>query len=127
MPDVKFVSGLAAAALTLALSMPAGAATGAQCKGLTKSACGATSACTWVDGYVRKDGRKVKAYCRKAGGKKGAGKVSKKSTKKSAKQSADKASKKYTKATKKASKKPVRPALKKAPKKAASKAGKITG
>ncbi|RMG35041.1 MAG: hypothetical protein D6720_07885 [Gammaproteobacteria bacterium] len=36
-----------------------------QCKTLSQEACGATPACAWVDGYTRKDGREVSAYCRK--------------------------------------------------------------
>ncbi len=41
------------------------AASTSQCKTLSQKACGATPACAWVDGYMRKDGRKVSAYCRK--------------------------------------------------------------
>lgn len=54
-------------ALAAAFVMPgAQAASTAQCKALSQKACGAAPACTWVDGYMRKDGRKVSAYCRKA-------------------------------------------------------------
>lgn len=42
------------------------AATPSQCKTLSQEACSATPSCAWVDGYTRKDGRKVSAYCRKA-------------------------------------------------------------
>jgi hypothetical protein len=46
-------------------SLFAGSATAAsQCKGLENSACNTNSACGWVDGYQRKDGRKVKSFCR---------------------------------------------------------------
>jgi hypothetical protein len=34
------------------------------CKGLQNSACGAKASCRWVEGYQRKDNRKVKAFCR---------------------------------------------------------------
>lgn len=35
-----------------------------QCKGLDNLACDAQAACGWVQGYERKDGRKVTAFCR---------------------------------------------------------------
>jgi len=40
------------------------------CKGLTKSQCGATTACGWIEPKkkVDKRGRELKAYCRKVGG-----------------------------------------------------------
>ena len=34
------------------------------CKGLDNLACAAKEQCSWVQGYERKDGRKVKAFCR---------------------------------------------------------------
>jgi hypothetical protein len=34
------------------------------CKGLSESACGTASSCSWVKGYTRKDGREVASYCR---------------------------------------------------------------
>lgn len=45
---------------------PAEAAPAAQCKSLTQEACAATPDCRWVEGYTRRDGRRVNAYCRKA-------------------------------------------------------------
>ncbi len=39
-----------------------------QCKGLVENVCSADAQCTWVDGYVRKDGRAVSAHCRKSPG-----------------------------------------------------------
>jgi hypothetical protein len=49
----------------LSASLFAGSATAAsQCKGLENVACNTSSACGWVDGYQRKDGRKVKSFCR---------------------------------------------------------------
>ena len=35
------------------------------CKGLEQRQCGGN--CIWVDGYVRKDGIKVAAYCKSSG------------------------------------------------------------
>lgn len=34
------------------------------CKGLEANNCAAKSSCSWIDGYTRKDGRKVKSFCR---------------------------------------------------------------
>ncbi|MFT5573425.1 MAG: hypothetical protein ACI9FR_002360 [Cryomorphaceae bacterium] len=49
----------------LSASLFAGSASAAgQCKGLENAACTSNSACGWVDGYERKDGRKVKSFCR---------------------------------------------------------------
>ena len=35
-----------------------------QCKGLDNSSCDAKAFCGWVQGYERKDGIKVKSFCR---------------------------------------------------------------
>lgn len=35
-----------------------------ECKGLTNETCNANKACGWVEGYTRKDGREVNAFCR---------------------------------------------------------------
>lgn len=49
---------------TVALaSVPASAAS--QCKGAQQDACGSMVECTWVNGYVRKDGRSVSSHCKK--------------------------------------------------------------
>ena len=48
--------------LVVFLSMPVHAAS--QCKGLDNSACDSNLACGWVNGYTRKDGREVSAFCR---------------------------------------------------------------
>lgn len=51
--------------LSLALVLTAGTASAASaCKGLSETACAATPACGWTQGYTRKDGRPVAAYCR---------------------------------------------------------------
>ena len=34
------------------------------CKGLDTKGCSSNSSCRWVEGYERKDGRQVKAFCR---------------------------------------------------------------
>lgn len=34
------------------------------CKGLEQKACSAKADCSWISATTRKDGRKVKAYCR---------------------------------------------------------------
>ncbi|MCV6614901.1 MAG: hypothetical protein OIF35_07980 [Cellvibrionaceae bacterium] len=39
------------------------------CKGQAKTACGKAGSCSWVDPYTRKDGKKVKGYCRASSGK----------------------------------------------------------
>lgn len=72
------------------------------CKGLSKSSCGSNSSCTWVDGYTRKDGKKVSAYCRAVGKKKS---DSKKATKASSSKTTTDTKKKTTKDTKKTDKK----------------------
>ncbi len=60
------------------------------CKGLEQRQCEGKAGCIWVDGYVRKDGVKVAAYCKSSGkssdaatteGKKAATKEKKSSTK----------------------------------------------
>jgi len=49
----------------LALASPLSAAE-IQCKQMAETECMAQPACSWVGGYVRKDGREVSAYCRNA-------------------------------------------------------------
>jgi hypothetical protein len=61
----------------------------AECKGSSSGACSSNPACSWVSGYSKKDGSKVRGYCRTKG-KSGASpskKESKKSDKKSSKKS----------------------------------------
>lgn len=38
------------------------------CKGMSESVCASDSSCTWVQGYVRKDGRQVSSHCKLARG-----------------------------------------------------------
>lgn len=51
--------------LAALVSVPAQAADH-PCKGMDASACSADNACAWVPGYTRKDGIKVRSYCRGA-------------------------------------------------------------
>ena len=39
----------------------------AECKGSSKTACSSSGGCTWVAGYSKKDGNKVRGYCRSKG------------------------------------------------------------
>lgn len=60
-----FQSILMAATLVLGLGLASTQANAAgQCKGLQNNACTTNAACTWVQGYERKDGRTVKSFCR---------------------------------------------------------------
>lgn len=61
------------------VSSPAMAAS--KCKGLSKTSCSTNKSCTWVDGYKRKDGVKVKSFCRSAPGKKATTAAKKKASK----------------------------------------------
>jgi hypothetical protein len=47
-----------------ALGAEAESAKASPCKGLEQKACAAKADCSWVPATTRKDGRKVKAYCR---------------------------------------------------------------
>lgn len=56
---------MASLALAAGLSMFAGVTVAeSACKTMPQSTCEASSACTWVNGYTRKDGRAVAPYCR---------------------------------------------------------------
>jgi len=55
--------GLVAISLVMLLST-AQVNAASQCKGLENSACNQNASCGWVNGYERKDGRKVKSFCR---------------------------------------------------------------
>lgn len=46
------------------------AATSFQCKGQVENICTSSTDCRWVDSYVRKDGKTVKAHCKKQSKKK---------------------------------------------------------
>lgn len=67
---------------TFGLAISGQALAASQCKGLDNGACDSTTACSWVNAYERKDGRKVNGFCRtksKGGAKK---KVEQKATQK---------------------------------------------
>jgi hypothetical protein len=68
----------------LLVSSPLSAAS--KCKGLSEKACDKSDSCAWVGEFKRKDGAKVKAYCRAKPKKSSLSATAKKnSTKKSAK------------------------------------------
>ncbi|KAA6186898.1 chromosome partitioning protein ParB [Thiohalocapsa marina] len=64
---------LAAGAIVACLALSTTSVSAAECKGMEKSKCEGNASCTWVDGYKRKDGAQVAAYCRNKGGKKSSG------------------------------------------------------
>lgn len=55
---------LASAVVVATMSFSVNSLAASDCKGLQNSACDANASCRWVDGYQRKDNRKVKAFCR---------------------------------------------------------------
>jgi uncharacterized membrane protein YgcG len=66
-------SAAATAVLIFAAQDPALAV---ECKDMEKLQCERNDNCTWVDGYQRKDGVKVAAYCRSKGKRKSGGSAS---------------------------------------------------
>ena len=58
------LSLVAVASLSLPLLAVSTTAQASDCKGLENETCLASDSCGWVDSYVRKDGREVKAFCR---------------------------------------------------------------
>lgn len=67
---VSISTRLAAATILLGASFATYAAS--QCKGIEQNTCSASSECTWVDSYERKDGRTVSAHCKSKPSKKAA-------------------------------------------------------
>ena len=61
----KPISFIALSAFLVLPSLAVQAAS--ECKGLDQTACGANPGCSWVSGYVRKDGKEVAAYCKSKG------------------------------------------------------------
>ncbi len=49
---------------TIGIVSFSGQASASNCKGLESAACESNVACSWVEGYQRKDGRQVKSFCR---------------------------------------------------------------
>ncbi len=74
----------------------------AECKGSSKSACSTSNSCTWVSGYTKQDGNKVRGYCRAKG--KSGDAAGKNKDKKSKSKSSDDVSKKDKKSKDKKSK-----------------------
>ena len=63
--STSLTSGLFSLAIAASLLLASGTANAAsQCKGLENSACSQNTSCGWVQGYERKDGRKVSGFCR---------------------------------------------------------------
>jgi hypothetical protein len=60
----SIVRPLYAALLCGAIAVPGAVSAAAQCKGLSASQCDTSSHCSWVNGYVRKDGRSVSSHCK---------------------------------------------------------------
>ena len=58
-PRVYAVAGLLALIVT-----PAAVSAASQCKGVQQDACQAKVECSWVEGYVRKDGLSVSSHCK---------------------------------------------------------------
>lgn len=96
----KFSQLFGAALVLPLLGIPLGSNAQSACKGLSKSACGANSACVYVSGYARKDGAKVSAHCRVKGkgqAKKTTGKATKDAKRETKKATEKKAAKKTSK------------------------------
>jgi hypothetical protein len=62
--NLRISSSIFAAALFSALMVSLPAAAASQCKGLSENSCAADSTCSWINGYERKDGRKVSSHCK---------------------------------------------------------------
>jgi hypothetical protein len=67
---LSFCHAALLAGMVLAVSSVSAAS---QCQGIQQDQCAAQADCTWVNGYVRKDGRSVSSHCKAKGGKKSAG------------------------------------------------------
>ena len=62
---VPFVRNLATAMIIAGGLLLSGQASAVSaCKGLDNTACDTKTTCSWVQGYDRKDGKKVNAFCR---------------------------------------------------------------
>lgn len=115
MSFINRLIALSILSLSVLLLSPVHAASA--CKGLSKSSCGSKSSCTWVDGYTRKDGKQVSAYCRTVSKKKSDSKQSDKSKSSSSDKKSSKDSKADSKSDKKSSKDSNKTTEKKQPKK----------
>ena len=61
---LTFNKSVIASGLLVLLTINTQAHAASACKGLDSGACDGANACSWVDGYTRKDGRSVKSFCR---------------------------------------------------------------
>jgi hypothetical protein len=64
------------ALLTGAALTSSWASAASQCAGTQQDACASMAQCTWVNGYVRKDGRSVASHCKTKARKKSADQAS---------------------------------------------------
>lgn len=81
---MKIRSKLLSTCIALSLSVMLGSNTvsaASKCKGLSQSACEISDTCGWIAKFKRKDGAKVKAYCRSKPKKSGVIKSAKKAEK----------------------------------------------
>jgi hypothetical protein len=60
----KIATALGTFALALTLSLGVTSIGAAECKGLESGPCQKNDSCSWVKPYTRKDGVKVKGYCK---------------------------------------------------------------
>ena len=60
----KFIRSSFASVVVVAVSLFSAQANAADCKGKAQNACSSDTACSWVKGYERKDGRTVSSFCR---------------------------------------------------------------
>lgn len=61
---INVIKSVIVASLLSGLMLVTNVNAASACKGLENSACKSNSACGWVNEYQRKDGRKVKGFCR---------------------------------------------------------------
>lgn len=66
---MKLTKILPAVALFTAIAFQGIAYSDSACNKLKKKECTANKDCSWVKGYAKKDGTKVKGYCKAAKGK----------------------------------------------------------
>lgn len=67
---MKNINSICIVCLTLLISFSAPTSAASPCKGETEKACTNKDSCSWIKAHKRKDGAKVKAYCRTKAGKK---------------------------------------------------------
>lgn len=60
----KIIRSSFASVVVVAVSLFSAQANAADCKGKAQNACSSDTACSWIKGYERKDGRTVSSFCR---------------------------------------------------------------